>query len=155
MATLSQPLSSGAAAVLIRAMRDDGLSVREIGRRTGLGKSTVHDVLTGKYGISATRAQAVGEQAARYGGMHAVSGRGTAVIDPATRRDRAALGRYWAALRTWRRTGDPKPLAKFADKSIRLRGGERFAFETDPDVLRELDDAGMLTPDEILEGNSP
>lgn len=155
MARLSPRVTPRSAVDEIRAMRADGLSVREIGRRTGLGKSTVHDVLTGKYGVSATRAVVVGERVARYDGMLVVADGGVRVVDPATRRNRSLVGRQWRAIDAWRRTGDDRVLAPFRGKSIRLRGGQRLRLETDPSVLRELDDAGQLVPDEILEGNSP
>jgi len=148
-------LTASGAIDLIRSMQSDGLSVREIARRTGLGKSTVHDVVKGKYGVSTKRAESVGERVASYRGMLAVFPTDVRFVDPATARDRTLLGRYWHEIRIWRQLGDDQQLAKFTGKTIRLRGGERIPLITDPTVLRRLDDASRLTPDEILEGHSP
>jgi transcriptional regulator with XRE-family HTH domain len=49
----------------IQQLRQRGYSVREIARRTGISKSHVHDISTGKRGVSAARAAAATEHLSR------------------------------------------------------------------------------------------
>jgi len=138
-------------------MRARGLSVREIARRTGLGKSFVHDVTRGKRQLSAQRAAVVGERLSRVvGTMRVIVDRQVGVVEPVHQRDFSKTGKFWNVLEKARRVGDYGLLRRQltrAQRTIKTTEGT-LILETDPAVLRELDDAGLLTPQEILIGES-
>jgi hypothetical protein len=138
-------------------MREQGISVREIARRTGLGKSFVHDLTSGKRRLSPQRATAVADRLARVvGRMRVIADGQVQMVEPLHKRDFSKIGRFWNVLERARRTGDygaiKADLAK-SKRTIRTTQGT-FTLETNPAVLRQLDDAGILTPDEILIGES-
>jgi transcriptional regulator with XRE-family HTH domain len=141
----------------IRRMRERGLSVREIARRSGLGKSFVHDVTRGKRQISAQRAAIVSERLSRVvGTMRVIVDGQVLIVEPLHQRDFSKIGRYWNVLEKTRRLGNYDQLKREltkAQRTIKTTEGT-LVLETDPIVLRELDDAGMLTPQEILIGES-
>jgi hypothetical protein len=141
----------------IRRMREQGISVREIARRTGLGKSFVHDLTRGKRRLSPERATAVADRLARVvGEMRVIVDGEVRMVEPLHKRDFSKVGKFWNVLERARRTGDYSMIKTHLTKSqrtIRTTQG-MFTLETNPAALRELDDAGVLTPDEILIGES-
>ena len=142
----------------IRRMRERGFSVRELARRTGLGKSFVHDVTRGKRRLSAKRATGVSERLSRIiGKMRVIPiGGPPGLVEPLHQRDFSKIGRFWNVLEKARRVGDYGVMKREltnAQRTIRTTEGT-VELETDPKVLRELDDAGLLTPQEILIGES-
>jgi hypothetical protein len=142
----------------IRRMRRRGFSEREIGRRTGLGKSFVHDVVHRKRRLSTQRAAAVSERLSRIvGKMRVIRAGGVLdVVEPLHQRDFSKIGRFWNTLEKARRLGDRNLLEREltkAQRTIKTTEGT-IMLETDPDMFRELDDAGLLTPQEILIGES-
>ncbi len=150
---LSAPLASPESHALaeeIRRLRERGFSVREIGRRTGLSKSFVHNISIGKRGITSARANAAAERLSRERPALAIIGGQMRAIDPASRRDRQKIGRYMRAVKDAKRAGDYREIRRrFRRTVIKTSEGE-FQFETDPTVLMELDDAGILDIDEVF-----
>jgi transcriptional regulator with XRE-family HTH domain len=134
----------------VRRLRQRGYSVREIARRTGLSKSHVHDISTGKRGVSAARAAAATEHLSRERPALAIIDGQIRAVDPMGRRDRQKIGRYMRAVQDARRSGDFRDLRRrFRRTVIKTSEGE-FRFETDATALHELDDAGLLQLDEVF-----
>jgi transcriptional regulator with XRE-family HTH domain len=134
----------------IRRLREQGVSVREIARRTGLSKSHVHNIAIGKRGISAERATAAAERLSFEQQAWIITGGQLRAVDPVSRRDRQKIGRHWRAVQDARRSGDFRQLRRrFRRTVIKTSEGE-FHLETDPAVLRDLDDAGLLALDEVF-----
>lgn len=137
-------------------MRDQGFSVREIAEQTGLSKTFVHDLSRGKRRVSTERAGLATERLLRQGGMRIITDGTVGVRTPLRKRDRSKIGKYWNVLERARRRGDYTIVRKSLTRAqLTVRTAEGVVIlETDPALLRELDDAGMLTPDEILLGES-
>jgi transcriptional regulator with XRE-family HTH domain len=141
---------SRALAEQIQRFRQLGYSVREIARRTGISKSHVHDISTGRRGVSAVRAVAATEHLSRERPALAIIDGQIRAVDPISRRDRQKIGRYMRAVQDARRSGDLRDLSRrFRRTVIKTSEGE-FRFETDVTALRELDDAGLLELDEVF-----
>jgi transcriptional regulator with XRE-family HTH domain len=134
----------------IQQLRQRGYSVREIARRTGISKSHVHDISTGKRGVSVARATAATDQLSRERPALAIIDGEVRAVDPLSRRDRQKIGRYMRAVQNARRSGDLRAIRRrFKHTVIKTSDGE-FRFETDADALRELDDVGLLQLDEVF-----
>jgi transcriptional regulator with XRE-family HTH domain len=152
MARAKAPLSPESRAFVeeIRQLRQRGYSVREIARRTGISKSHVHDISTGKRGVSAARAAAATEQLSRERPALAIIEGQVRAIDPVSKRDRQKIGRYMRAVQDARRSGDFRQLRRrFKRTVIKTTEGE-FHIETDVTTLQELDDRGLLQLDEVF-----
>jgi transcriptional regulator with XRE-family HTH domain len=134
----------------IQQLRQRRYSVHEIARRTGISKSHVHDISTGKRGVSAARAAAATEQLSRERPALAIIDGQIRAIDPVSKRDRQKIGRYMRAIQDARRSGDFRKLRRrFKRTVLRTTEGE-FRFETNATALHELDDAGLLELDEVF-----
>jgi transcriptional regulator with XRE-family HTH domain len=135
----------------IRRLREQGLSVREVARRTELSKSYVHNIVTGKRGISAARAAAASERLSQeQPALALVEGQGITPVNPLNRRERQKIGRHWRAVQDARRTGDFRGLRRRFGRTVVKTAEGEFRLETNPDVLLELDDAGLLNIDEVF-----
>jgi transcriptional regulator with XRE-family HTH domain len=153
MARSKRPPASPASLALadeIRRLRERGFSVREIGRRTGLSKSHVHNIAIGKRGVSTPRAVTAAERLSRErpalviieGQLHAV--------DPVNRRERQKIGRYMRAVQDAKDDNDFRAIRRrFGRTVIKTSEGE-VHLETNPDVLRDLDDSGLLDIEEVF-----
>jgi len=134
----------------IRRLRQRGYSVREIARRTGISKSHVHNIAIGKRGVSAARAASATERLSREQPALAFIDGQLRAIDPSSRRDRQKIGRYMRAVKNAKQAGDFRDIRRrFRRTVIKTSEGE-FHVETDPEVLMELDDAGILDIDEVF-----
>jgi len=131
-------------------MRMRGYSVREIARRTGLSKSHVHNIAVGKRGISATRATAAVERLSRERSAFAFIDGQLLAINPLTQRDRQKIGRYMRAVKDAKRFGDFRDIRRRFRRTVIKSSEGEFRLETDPEVLMELDDAGLLDIDEVF-----
>jgi transcriptional regulator with XRE-family HTH domain len=134
----------------VRQLRQRGYSVREIARRTGLSKSHVHDISTGKRGVSAARAAAATEHLSRERPALTIIGGQIRAVDPMGRRDRQKIGRYMRAVQDARRSGDFRELRRRFKRTVIKTSEGEFRFETDATALHELDDAGLLQLDEVF-----
>ena len=134
----------------IQQLRQRGYSVREIARRTGISKSHVHDISTGKRGVSAARAAAATEHLSRERPALAIIDGQIRAIDPVSKRDRQKIGRYMRAVQDARRSGDFRELRRRFKRTVLRTSEGEFRFETDTTALHELDDAGLLQLDEIF-----
>ena len=134
----------------IQQLRQRGYSVREIARRTGISKSHVHDMSTGKRGVSAARAAAATEHLSRERPALAIIDGQIRAIDPVSKRDRQKIGRYMRAVQDARRSGDFRELRRRFKRTVLRTSEGEFRFETDTTALHELDDAGLLQLDEIF-----
>jgi transcriptional regulator with XRE-family HTH domain len=134
----------------IQQLRQRGYSVREIARRTGISKSHVHDISTGKRGVSAARAAAATEHLSRERPALAIIEGQIRAIDPVSKRDRQKIGRYMRAVQDARRSGDFRELRRRFKRTVLRTSEGEFRFETDTTALHELDDAGLLQLDEIF-----
>ena len=134
----------------IRRLRQRGCSVREIARRTGLSKSFVHDISVGKRGVSTPRAAVASERLSREMPAWVFIDGGLRPVDPLNRRERQKIGRYMRAVQDAKHIGDYRQIRRrFRRTVIKTSEGE-FRPETDPEVLRDLDDAGVLDIDEVF-----
>lgn len=134
----------------IQRLRQLGCSVREIARRTGISKSHVHDISTGKHGVSAARAAAATERLSRERPAYVFTNGQILAVDPVSQRDRQKIGRYMRAVQDARRSGDFRGLhRRFRRTVIKTTGGD-LRPETDVQALRELDDASLLQLDEVF-----
>jgi transcriptional regulator with XRE-family HTH domain len=134
----------------IRRLRELGFSVREIGRRTGLSKSFVHNIAIGKRGVSTTRAIAASERLSCERPALAIIDGQVRAVDLVSLRDRQKNGRYMRAIQNARHEADFREIRRrFRRTTIKTSEGE-FQLETDPDVLAELDDAGLLDLEEVF-----
>jgi hypothetical protein len=152
MARPKSPPSPASRALVeqIQRLRQLGYSVREIARRTRISKSHVHDISTGRRGVSAARAAAATEHLSRERPALAIIGGQVRAVDPMGRRDRQKIGRYMRAVQDASRSGDFRDVRRrFKRTVIRTSEGE-FRFETDVAALHELDDAGLLQLDEVF-----
>jgi transcriptional regulator with XRE-family HTH domain len=134
----------------IRRLRERGFSVREIGRRTGISKSHVHNIAIGKRGISPSRAVAATERLSREQPAYAIIDGQLLAIDPTSRRERQKLGRIWRAVQDAKRSGDFRDIRRRFRRTVIKTSDGDVRFETDPEVLSELDDAGLLDIDEVF-----
>jgi transcriptional regulator with XRE-family HTH domain len=134
----------------IQRLRQRGYSVREIARRTGISKSHVHDISTGKRGVSAARAAAATEHLSRERPALAIIDGQIRAIDPVSKRDRQKIGRYMRSVQDARRSGDFRELRRRFERTVLRTSEGEFRFETDTTALHELDDAGPLQLDEIF-----
>jgi transcriptional regulator with XRE-family HTH domain len=152
MARAKPPVSPEGRALVeqIQQLRQRGYSVREIARRTGISKSHVHDISTGKRGVSAARAAAATEHLSRERPALAIIDGQIRAIDPVSKRDRQKIGRYMRAVQDARRSGDFRELRRRFKRTVLRTSEGEFRFETDTTALRELDDAGLLQLDEIF-----
>jgi transcriptional regulator with XRE-family HTH domain len=152
MARAKPPPSAESQALVeqLQQLRQRGFSVREIGRRTGISKSHVHDILTGKRGVSAARAASATEHLSRERPALAIIDGQIRAVDPVSRRDRQKIGRYMRAVQDARRSGDFRELRRRFKRTVLKTSEGEFRFETDPTALRELDDAGLLQLDEVF-----
>jgi transcriptional regulator with XRE-family HTH domain len=134
----------------IRRLRERGLSVREIGRRTGISKSQVHNISIGKRGISTARAITAAERLSRERPALVLTEGGLRAVDPVSRRERQKIGRYMRAIQDAKDAADFRAIHhRFRHTVIKTREGD-FRLETDPEVLRDLDDAGLLHIEEVF-----
>jgi transcriptional regulator with XRE-family HTH domain len=152
MARTERPPSPESRALVeqVRRLRQRGYSVREIARRTGISKSHVHDISTGKRGVSAARAAAATEHLSRERPALAIIDGQVRAVDPMGRRDRQKIGRYMRAVQDARRSGDFRELRRRFKRSVIKTSDGEFRFESDATVLHELDDAGLLQLDEVF-----
>jgi transcriptional regulator with XRE-family HTH domain len=134
----------------IRRLRGSGYSVREIARRTGISKSHVHDISTGRRRVSAARAAAATEHLSRERPALAIIDGEIRPVDPMGKRDRQKIGRYMRAVQDARRSGDFRGLRRRFKRTVIKTSEGEFRFETDPTALHELDDAGRLQLDEVF-----
>jgi transcriptional regulator with XRE-family HTH domain len=134
----------------IRQLRQRGYSVREIARRTGISKSHVHDISTGRRGVSATRAAAATERLSRERPALAIIDRQVRAVDPMGQLDRQKIGRYMRAVQDARRSGNFRELRRRFKRTVIKTSEGEFRFETDATALHELDDAGLLQLDEVF-----
>ena len=134
----------------IQQLRQRGYSVHEIARRTGISKSHVHDISTGKRGVSAARAAAATEHLSRERPALAIIDGQIRAIDPVSKRDRQKIGRYMRAVQDASRSGDFRELRRRFNRTVLRTSEGEFRFETDTTALHELDDAGFLQLDEIF-----
>jgi transcriptional regulator with XRE-family HTH domain len=153
MARSTRPPPSTASLALadqIRRLRERGLSVREIGRRTGLSKSFVHNISIGKRGVSATRAASAAERLSRERPALVLTDAGVRAVDPVSRRERQKIGRFMRAVQDAKKSGDYREIRRrFRRTLIKTSEGE-VRLETNPEVLRDLDDAGLLDIEEVF-----
>jgi transcriptional regulator with XRE-family HTH domain len=134
----------------IRRLRERGFSVREIGRRTGISKSHVHNIAIGKRGVSPARAVAATERLSRERPALVLTDGGLRAVDPVSRRERQKIGRYMRAIQDAKDAADFRAIhRKFRHTVIKTRDGE-VRPETDPTTLRGLDDAGFLNIEEVF-----
>jgi transcriptional regulator with XRE-family HTH domain len=133
----------------IQQLRQRGYSVREIARRTGISKSHVHDISTGKRGVSAARAGAATERLSREQPAYVITDGEIRPVDPLGRRDRK-IGRYWRAVQDARHSGDFRELRRRFKRTVIKTSDGEFRFETGATALHELDDAGLLQLDEVF-----
>jgi transcriptional regulator with XRE-family HTH domain len=152
MARVRPPASPESRALVeqIQLLRRRGYSVREIARRTGISKSHVHDISTGKRGVSAARAAAATEQLSRERPALAIIDGQIRAVDPLGKRDRQKIGRYMHAVQVARRSGDFRELRRRFKRTVLRTSDGEFRFETDATALHELDDAGLLELDEVF-----
>ena len=135
----------------IQQLRQRGYSVREIARRTGISKSHVHDISTGKRGVSAARAAAATEHLSRERPALAIIDGQIRAIDPVSKQDRQKIGRYMRAVQDARRSGDFRELRRRFKRTV-LKNQRRRISASRPTrlSLHELDDAGLLQLDEVF-----
>jgi transcriptional regulator with XRE-family HTH domain len=134
----------------ILRLRQSGYSVREIGRRTGLSKSFVHDISIGKRGVSAPRAVTASERLSRELSALILTDGGLRAVDPLSRRERQKIGRYMRAVQDAKHIGDYRQIRRRFGRTVIKTSEGDFRPETDPEVLRDLDDAGLLDIDEVF-----
>lgn len=153
MARSKRPSASPASLALadeIRRLRERGFSVREIGRRTGLSKSHVHNIAIGKRGLSPPRAAAAAERLSGERPALVIIDGQVRAVDPVNRRERQKIGRYMRAAQDAKDDNDFRAIRRrFRRTVIKTSEGE-FHLETDPDVLRDLDDADLLNIEEVF-----
>jgi len=136
----------------ISKMRADRVSLREASREFGLdprvvarlGKSALRKRKNGQYAAKPTnkllRILAVPAPDEK-GGKHEVAVRDS--------RQATILGRYWAAVQKYLRTGDSSALNKFRGKRITDASGKRVPLLTDLTVLDRLGSAGVWSFESI------
>jgi transcriptional regulator with XRE-family HTH domain len=134
----------------IRRLRERGFSVREIGRRTGLSKSFVHNISIGKRGVSTTRAATASERLSRELPALVFTDGGLRAVDPLSRRERQKIGRFMRAVQDAKHTGDFRQLKRRFQRTVIKTSEGELRLETDPAVLRDLDDTGLLDIDEVF-----
>jgi transcriptional regulator with XRE-family HTH domain len=152
MARIKSPPSPDSRALTeeIRRLRGRGYSVREIARRTGISKSHVHDISTGRRRVSRARAAAATEQLSREQSALMIIDGQHHPVDPVSRRDQQKIARYMRAIQDAKHIGDYRQIRRrFGRTVIKTSEGE-FRPETDPEVLRHLDDIGLLDIDEVF-----
>ena len=100
-------VTSEAAAVEFRSMKATGYSTRRIAQLSGVGKSMVQDVITGKRNLSTARASAALAEIATRQPRALLAGNDQAVpVKPLTKRDTSNMAKHWRALQRAKKTGD-------------------------------------------------
>jgi transcriptional regulator with XRE-family HTH domain len=160
----AQSLESRELARRIRELRQAGVSVREIERRTGISRSQVSNIEIGKRRASQRAAAAALERlgSGEFSQRYALVAGEWQWVSPPHARDYSKWGRYERLLGEARRTGDYRLVRRTLSKSQRTikvtgEGGEprTIQLEVNPDILRQLDDQGQLQPSVIKVGPSP
>ncbi|MHB9129875.1 MAG: hypothetical protein ACYDBB_02140 [Armatimonadota bacterium] len=138
----------------IRNLHQQGMSVRAIGNLVGMGKSTVHDVITGKLNLSSSRAETVGERLETHQGMRILTETGYQKVMPLSTRDSSLLGKHGYAVGRFLKTGDATALEKLTGKSVKTTSGI-YQLVTDRNKIKALAKTSALDVDEIVIGGSP
>jgi hypothetical protein len=134
----------------IHRLHERGFSIREIGRRTGLSKSHVHNILIGKRSVSTPRAVVATERLSRERPAFVLTEAGLRAVDPLSRRERQKIGRYMRAIQDAKEANDFRAIQhRFRRTVIKTSEGE-LRLATDLEVLRDLDDAGLLDIEEVF-----
>jgi transcriptional regulator with XRE-family HTH domain len=140
----------------LRAMRARGVSQREIARRTKLSRLFVSDVLKGTRNISAERAAVAARNLSAEPDELPVPVNGRVQnVEPLSASDRNKLKRYKSMLGSAMRRSDYGAIStklKPNELKINTTSGP-IVLDSDPNVLSELDDAGVIH--DILLGESP
>jgi transcriptional regulator with XRE-family HTH domain len=147
----------------MKALQRAGLSVREIGRRTGVSKSQVHNILTGKRRASERAAEAALVRLGPKTAKRKVVVDGKAQwVRPLRGEDFTKWGKWSRTLREASAAGDYRMVGReLSRKDLTMHiagaGGKRetIRLEADPAVLRQLDDASALQHDVIKTGPTP
>jgi hypothetical protein len=146
----SASLESRGLVAQIHDLRQQGFSFQEIARKTELSKRFVQHLAAGTRGISPSRAAVAASMLGRSQSSYIISDGQQLAVHPLNRREYSKVGRYWASLKQARRAGDYRPIRlRHRNTVIRTAEGD-IRLETDPNVLRELDDAGLLSLDEPI-----
>lgn len=152
---MSNPsLSAVNAKQQILTLHQQGVSIRAIARAVGMGKSTVHDVVKGKYSLSARSAEQVGNKLSKYGGMRILTDSGFQVVFPRTTRDISLLGKHARAMQVYLDTGISTMLQQLAGKSVKTTSGT-YPLLCDTAQIKALAKSSALDVEEIYIGGSP
>ena len=117
---------------------------------TGLSKSHVHYIAIGRRSVSTARAVATAERLSRERSALVLTDAGLRAVDPVSRRERQKIVRFMRALQDDNQSGDFREIRRrFRHTVIKTSEGE-IHLETNPEVLRELDDAGRLDIEEVF-----
>ena len=85
--------------------------------------------------------------------MRVLTERGLVVLDVRSSRTASRLAKYWNAVDTYLITGDRRPLAPYAGRSLTAEG-HRMSFVTDPRLLDRLAHAGEVTFEDLYESST-
>jgi transcriptional regulator with XRE-family HTH domain len=136
----------------IRRLAAQGFSQYEIGRRTGISRGQVFNILRGRTGVGQKSVRAVLENVRRDQSMLVLREYGSVWTQPANAANRSLLGSYWNAVKVAREKGDWGPLQKLRNRSVVVvEKGKRVKLElvTDPATLRDLENKHQLEPIEV------
>jgi len=124
-------------------MRSSGMSLTEAARHSGTTPATVHRYVAPALTQRGNRVVATGGDRL-YRRMTVLTPQGRQEVDLRGSRVASLVGRHHDAVRSYLRTGDPRPLAWFAGKRV---GGVEFA--TNPKDLETAAIRGDLDVDDI------
>jgi hypothetical protein len=144
------------AETFIRTLAEQGFSEAEIGRRGGIARATVWNVLNPEAhrgGVRESKAKSVVGRLKRDQRMFLVRDYGSVWIEPTNKRERSKLRAYWDAVDLARK-GDWTALEEFRGKTVTVldkgkRGKLKLLDDRDRKAFDRLKDLNLLAPDEI------
>ena len=136
----------------IQRLLDRGFGQREAARQLGVSRGQLFNILHGRTGVGKQSATAILANAGQKQSMLVFRDYGQVWVQPATWANRSLIGEYWEAVKRAREKGDWSRVEELRGRSVTIidKGKRvRLKLVTDPDMLRQLDDAGQLDPLEV------
>jgi transcriptional regulator with XRE-family HTH domain len=146
---------------VLESLQRQGLSYREIARRSGLSRGEVFGILKGQHGASARTTERALSNLSQDFGLNVMTSEGQRWVDPASANAYSLNGEWWAAYKKvlHNRFTDLSPMRPFRGKYIDVtgpNGRERIYLlsDRDADTLRRLAELGEADPIEVTRGGS-
>jgi transcriptional regulator with XRE-family HTH domain len=140
------------ARAVLEKLQAQGFSQHEIGRRTGISRGQVFNILSGRTGIGKQSVKRALESKTIKDEMLLLRDFGGVWVEPANWKQRQWIGQHWNAVKDAREKGDWSGLENLKNRRVLVidKGKRQYlSLVTDPEMIKKLEDAGELEPVEI------